>query len=390
MTKPGPTGYQPVDAEDPAPGGSGRRAARVTISDLARRLQISKASVSYALNGRTGVSEQTRQRVLSLAEELGFHPNSAAVALSASRTRTIGIVIARDPALISTEAFYMRTLVGIEQYLNEVDSSLLLRLTGENGEDLDVLRRWGRQRRVDGFILFDEHDDDPRIRLLKDLGIPFVVVASRAVDDEAGRLVTSPEETVALVLDHLAGLGHVEVAHVSGPLSYVHEQIRVELLTVGAAARGMHLTHVEGSYRYEDGAELTQHLLAAPDRPTAVVLSNDLMAVAALRVAAASGAVVPDELSIVAWEDSTLCELAQPGITAVDQSTMERGRLAADLLFRVIAGDSDILRQSPPARLAVRGSTAPPARSMLLTHRASGVPPAPPSGPGVPVKVTEQ
>ena len=107
-------------ADDGPAGGGGRR--RVTISDLARRLHISKASVSYALNGRAGVSEETRQRVLYLAEELGFHPNSAAVALSASRTRTIGIVIARDPALISTEAFYMRTLVGIEQYLNEVDS----------------------------------------------------------------------------------------------------------------------------------------------------------------------------------------------------------------------------------------------------------------------------
>ena len=138
-------------ADDGPASTSGRRTHRVTISDLARRLHISKASVSYALNGRAGVSDETRQRVLALAEELGFHPNSAAVALSASRTRTIGIVIARDPALISTEAFYMRTLVGIEQYLNEVDSSLLLRLTGEHGEDLDVLRRWspaGPGRRV--------------------------------------------------------------------------------------------------------------------------------------------------------------------------------------------------------------------------------------------------
>jgi len=156
---------------DDGPQSSTRRSHRVTISDLAQRLHISKASVSYALNGRAGVSEETRQRVLDLAEELGFHPNSAAVALSASRTRTIGIVIARDPALISTEAFYMRTLVGIEQYLNEVDSSLLLRLTGEHGEDLDVLRRWSRQGRVDGFILFDELEDDQRIQLLKDLGL---------------------------------------------------------------------------------------------------------------------------------------------------------------------------------------------------------------------------
>lgn len=363
MTTPGPTGsYDPPVGPADGPTGAGRRSQRVTISDLARRLHISKASVSYALNGRSGVSEQTRQRVLSLAEELGFHPNSAAVALSASKARTIGIVIARDPALISTEAFYMRTLVGIEQYLNEVDSSLLLRLTAENGEDLDVLRRWSRQGRVDGFILFDEHDDDPRVAMVKELGIPCVVVSSNAPQDGVGRLITSPLETVTQLLDHLAGLGHTEITHVSGPFTFVHEQLRVKLLLEHAEHRGIRVTHVEGSYRYEDGANVTRALLAEPHRPTALVLGNDLMAVAALRVANELGTAVPDELTIVAWDDSPLCELALPGITAVDQHTMERGRMAADLLFQIAAGDPGLHRETPPGTLRIRGSSATAAR----------------------------
>lgn len=110
------------------------RRERITISDIAAQLGISKASVSYALNGRPGVSAETRARVLHLADELGFHASSAAVALSASRTGTIGIVIARDPAVIAAEAFYMRTLFGVEQYLNDADGQLLLRLTGERGK----------------------------------------------------------------------------------------------------------------------------------------------------------------------------------------------------------------------------------------------------------------
>jgi DNA-binding LacI/PurR family transcriptional regulator len=360
MTTPGPTGSYDPAADGPVTG-AGRR-QRVTISDLARRLHISKASVSYALNGRSGVSEQTRQRVLSLAEELGFHPNSAAVALSASKARTIGIVIARDPALISTEAFYMRTLVGIEQYLNEVDSSLLLRLTAEHGEDLDVLRRWSRQGRVDGFILFDEHDDDPRVAMVKELGIPCVVVSSNAPQDGVGRLITSPLETVTLLLDHLAGLGHTEITHVSGPFTFIHEQLRVKLLLEHAEHRGIRVTHVEGSYRYEDGANVTRALLAEPYRPTALVLGNDLMAVAALRVAHELGTAVPAELTIVAWDDSPLCELALPGITAVDQHTMERGRMAADLLFQIVAGDPGLHRETPPGTLRIRGSSATAAR----------------------------
>ncbi|MFG1620818.1 LacI family DNA-binding transcriptional regulator [Kribbella sp. NPDC049227] len=358
MTTPGSlAGGQTAD-DGPASSG-GRRSHRVTISDLARRLQISKASVSYALNGRAGVSEETRQRVLALADELGFHPNSAAVALSASRTRTIGIVIARDPALISTEAFYMRTLVGIEQYLNEVDSSLLLRLTGEHGEDLDVLRRWSRQGRVDGFILFDEHDDDPRIPLLQDLGVPCVVVSSNAPNDHAGRLISSPEETVTLLLDHLAGLGHRDIAHISGPFTFVHEQLRVRMLHEHAERRGIRVRHIEGSYRYDDGAEQTRVLLTGPNPPTAIVLGNDLMAVASLRVAMDLGTAVPGEVSILAWDDSPLCELARPGITAIDQKTMERGRAAADLLFRVAAGETDLHEEAPPGELHIRESTGP-------------------------------
>ena len=345
------------NADDGPASTSGRR--RVTISDLARRLQISKASVSYALNGRAGVSEETRQRVLALAEELGFHPNSAAVALSASRTRTIGIVIARDPALISTEAFYMRTLVGIEQYLNEVDSSLLLRLTGEHGDDLAVLRRWSRQGRVDGFILFDEHNDDPRIPLLKELGVPCVVVSSNDPGDEVGRLISSPEETVTLLLDHLVELGHRDVAHISGPFTFIHEQLRMRMLQEHAARRGITVRHIEGTYRYDDGAELTRQLLTGPNPPTAIVLGNDLMAVAALRVALDLGTAVPGQVSILAWEDSPLCELARPGITAVDQKTMERGRAAADLLLRIVTGDHELHEEAPPGELRARESSGP-------------------------------
>lgn len=338
------------------------RRSRVTISDLARALDISKASVSYALNGRAGVSEQTRRRVLELAEELGFHANSAAVALSAAKTRTIGIVIAREPELISTEAFYMRMLFGIEQYLNEVDAALLLRLTGEQGEDLEVYRRWSRQGRVDGFILFDEFEDDERVPLLRELGVPVVVVSSQARDDGAARLVTEPLDTVTLMLDHLGELGHTEIAHISGPLDFVHERVRVDLFTRCARERGLRLTDVEGSYRYDDGARITTELLAREDRPTALILSNDLMAVAAVRAAAGLGLPVPDDLSVLSWEDSTLCELSQPGVTSVDHQSMLRGRMAAELLFEVVGGSTDLVRYSPAPILALRESTAPPRR----------------------------
>ena len=334
------------------------RGERVTISDIARRLAISKASVSYALNGRPGVSSETRRKVLELADELGFQASSAAVALSASRSGTIGLVIARDPSVITAEGYYMRTLFGVEQYLNDADGSLLLRLTGEGGEDLDVYRRWARQRRVDGFLLFDEFDDDPRLPLLASLGMPGVLVTSRQADDDIGRLVTPEIETVIVFLDHLRALGHERIGHISGPMIYVHERVRADLLTAEGERRGMEVTHLEGTYAYESGAARTRELLSAPRRhrrPRRQRHHGDGGPAGGREM----GLRVPDNLSIIAWDDSVLCVVSRPRLTAMDHGLMEKARLATDLLFQLIDGSTQPHRWSPVGTLLVRESTGP-------------------------------
>jgi len=335
------------------------RAERVTISDIARRLSISKASVSYALNGRPGVSSETRRKVLELADQLGFQASSAAVALSASRSGTIGLVIARDASVITAEAHHMRTLFGIEQYLNEADGSLLLRIIGERGEDLEVYRRWARQRRVDGFLLFDEFEEDPRIPLLASLGMPGVVVTSRRAGDSIGRLLTPEIETVRVFLDHLRALGHHRIAHISGPMRYVQERVRADLLTAEGGSRGMVVTHLEGTYAYDSGAALTRPVLGGSHRPTAILAGNDIMAAAALRVAGELGLRVPDDVSIIAWDDSLLCVVSRPRLTAMDHGPAEKARLATDLLFQIIDGSTQAHRASPVGTLLVRESTGP-------------------------------
>lgn len=340
------------------------RPERVTISDIAARLEISKASVSYALNGRPGVSAATRARVLQLADELGFHASSAAVALSAARSGTIGIVIARDPEVITAEGFYMRTLFGVEQFLNDADSALLLRLTGEHGEDLAVYRRWARQGRVDGFILYDEHEPDPRIPLLQSLGVPGVMVTSNPLDDGIGRLITPELETVTVMLDHLNSLGHKRIAHLSGPLDYIHERVRAEMMSREGKRRGMRMRHVAGTYSYDSGAAHTTKLLSlsARTRPTAIVVGNDIMATAALRAATDLGLRVPADVSIIAWDDSVLCHVSRPQLTAMDHGLMEKARLATEMLFDLIDGSSKTHRWSPVGTLLVRDTTGPAPR----------------------------
>ena len=131
---------------------------RATMGDVARRLGISKAAVSYALNGQPGVSAVTRQRVLELAKELGWYPSSSARALSGAETGAIGLVLSRPSDLLTIETFFIHFLSGIEQVLTERGSSLLLRVIGEHPEaETKTYERWWGERRVDGVLLVDAH-----------------------------------------------------------------------------------------------------------------------------------------------------------------------------------------------------------------------------------------
>ncbi|MEO7060100.1 MAG: substrate-binding domain-containing protein, partial [Lapillicoccus sp.] len=128
--------------------------------------------------------------------------------------------------------------------------------------------------------------------------------------------------------------------------------------------RGMRMRHVAGTYEYESGAEETRRLLSAarPSRPTALVVGNDIMATAALRTATELGVAVPEELSIIAWDDSVLCHVARPQLTAMDHGLMEKARLATDLLFEIIAGGTRLHRYSPVGTLLVRETSGPAPR----------------------------
>lgn len=337
-----------------------RDKGRITIQDLAERLGLSAAAVSYALNGQPGVSEETRTRVKAMAAELGWHPSSSARALSNARTDAVGVVLSRDPAQIGAETYYMQVIAGIESALAETEMSLLLRMVGtEPGRDLRVYERWAAERRVDGFILFDEKEADPRVPLMRRLGLPAVMQGGPVEDD----FVTSvpPHDDIEHVIDHLRGLGHTDVVHVAGPQRYLHEQRRLADLVRQASAAGMTVRHLEGEYTTEHSRELALTALAAARRPSAVIFSSDLMAIGGLQAAARLGLAVPGDVSIVSWDDSILCALAAPGVTAVQRYPAEHGRRSALALLAVIGGRGVPHERNVASELVVRGSTGPAA-----------------------------
>ncbi|MGA7203137.1 MAG: LacI family DNA-binding transcriptional regulator [Specibacter sp.] len=350
-------------------GGGG--AGKVTISGLADRLGMSKASVSYALNGQPGVSEPTRARVLALAAELGWYPSSSARALSQSRSDAVGIVLARSPEEVGSETFYMNVLAGIESVLSEHDMNLMLRMVAPGavavqGRDLAVYRRWSGERRVDGVIVFDHVDDDPRPALLAGLRMPHVLVGAAADADATtfGASTTVDQgRDAGTVVEALHRMGHRHIAHVSGPLVLTHESARRAGLLAHAGRLGMTVAFSASDYTADDGGKATTAVVAglAPDSadfPTAIVYGNDLMAIGGLQALKRLGISVPGQLSVVSWDDSILCQLSSPSVAALARNTMELGRRSAALLLDRLAGHQSVNVAMPAGVLTVRESLA--------------------------------
>ncbi|MER5389667.1 LacI family DNA-binding transcriptional regulator [Saccharopolyspora sp. NPDC002686] len=334
---------------------------RPTIIDIAREVGVSKAAVSYALNGRGGVSPQTRERILEVAAELGWRASSAARALSSDRAASVGMVLARSPEALHTEPFFMRMVAGLEQALSEHGVSLQLALVADTATELATYQRWWAERRVDGVVVTDLRASDPRPRLLRELGTPTVFFGTAEATPDSSVLLVNENDAARTALAHLAGLGHRRIGHVQGPRSLQHTVRREEALRAAAREHdGVVLSRAPGDYTEEGGMRATRRLLAARDRPTAIVYDNDVMAVAAVAGADDLGIEVPAQLSVLAWDDSMLCRIVRPAVTAFAHGVAEDAATAARMLLELVETGAVEARELSSRRLVPRASTARP------------------------------
>jgi len=343
---------------------------RPTIADIAAAAGVSKGAVSYALNGKPGVSPETRRRIREIAARLGWHPSSAARALSEGRADAIGLVVDRPAWILGVEPFFMQLVSGIESRLSHTGTALVMQSTesadpaSPNSAEARLYRRWWGERRVDGVLLVDLRVGDTRPQLAAGLGMPAVVVGQweGPLPPGVGAVWVDDGSAARDALDYLVALGHRRIARVAGPGSFLHVHQRGAALAGAALRLGIpEPATVCTDYTGEDGARATRRLLSAPpeQRPTAIVYDNDVMAVAALGVAQEMGVRVPAELSLLAWDDSALCRLVHPALTAVDRDVPRFGARTAEVLLELVDGAEAAPVRLDPPRLAVRGSTAP-------------------------------
>ena len=335
---------------------------RPTIADIAQRAGVSKGSVSYALNGNPGLSEPTRQRILAVAEEAGWQPNRAARALSASRSGACGLALARPARTLAHEPFFSKLLSGIEAELSARQVALMLQIVEDVEAETVALRRWWAERHVDGVLLVDLRVDDPRVPQVEKLHLPTVIVGGPGATGTVPFFPGNDTSGMRQIVEHLVGLGHTRIDRVAGSTSFACTGVRDQVLTQALAAVGATGRVLPTDYTSSAGAEATRRLLSATPRPTAIIYDSDIMAVAGLGVAQEMSIVVPNELSVVSFDDSILCEVVRPSLTACARDVEAYGGRAACALLDLIDGQAVPPSEEEPTTLVTRASTAPSPR----------------------------
>jgi DNA-binding LacI/PurR family transcriptional regulator len=335
----------------------------VTIKDIARQLNISTSTVSYALNGGPRkVPADVKENVLRLARELNYRPNRVAKSLVTRRSDTIGLVPTQtNPDLSDSPYFH----IAFNAILNHAEAS---------SKDLLVFSRFApdvarademvgtlSDGRADGVILLAPFVDSPIAHGLQERGTPCAATSTQIPGVPC--FTCDNAHGVRIALEHLRSLGHRKVAHLAGHLSLYDAIQRRDAFKAFAADLGLE-TKVEWIIQSHLMAELATEallpILKCANRPTAILCFNDEVASGAYRAAQQLGLRIPDDLSVVGFDNSFRCEQMSPALTSVEQPVEKIARSAFDAVMNQIEGNPSNSAQFD-TRLVVRTSTAAPA-----------------------------
>jgi DNA-binding LacI/PurR family transcriptional regulator len=255
----------------------------------------------------------------------------------------------------------MKLISGMETTLATRSIALLLQVVPDHDAEVAAYRRWWAERRVDGIFLVNLRVDDKRVPVLEELGLPAVVIGGPGHHGSLPGVWSDDASAMAMVVEYLAALGHRRIARVAGPPGLLHTELRSSAFDEVAGRLELDsAVTLTTDYTAEQGAQVTRRLLSAATRPTAVLYDNDVMAVAGTSVAHEMAVDVPQDLSIVAWDDSVLCEIVHPALTALKRDIVAYGAHAAERLLELLGGATVPDLEDAMPRLVARGSTAPP------------------------------
>lgn len=330
--------------------------------EIAQALNISTASVSRALNDRPGVSEELRAKVLAKAQELNYAPTANARGLATSQTLAIGFFIHEKPGLSSyTDPFYGEILQGVEQALSQTEYHVAIASLTDDVLANPASFRFIRERRVDGMILAGPDIPPDFILSMIQSDLAVVLVDNRLEYSQTHSITSDDEGGAYIAAKHLLNLGHRSIGAISGPITWASNRNRILGYQRALSEVGLKLevAHTDRTTN-ESGESAFHELLTQHPHLTAVCAINDSMAVGAIRAARSVGWRVPDDLSVIGFDDISWAQLNDPPLTTINIPKRQIGGEAAYRLIRLLKEPGIVpTNLTLSVQLIERGSTGP-------------------------------
>lgn len=338
------------------------------LKELASHLGLSQTTVSRALNGYPEVNEETRQRVLDAARRYDYRPNASARRLATGRSGAIGIVLPTDRNLL-LDPHYVEFQAGLGERLMKDEIDIVLS-PSRAGDEMATYRRMAVSSRVDAVIVSSPTVEDPRIALLNELGLPYVVHGRTQSPIGYAWLDIDNEGAFRHATKHLLDLGHRRIGLINGETRQTFAIDRERGFRLALADHGVPVDEgliAEGIMTDETGYRLTARFLAETPRPTALLVSSMMMSLGALRAIRSAGLVLGRDVSMIAHDDVIPFlnpDAMVPTMSTTRSSIRAAGTRVAELLMEIIADGRapDSIHELWPVDLVIRGSTGPAPR----------------------------
>lgn len=306
-----------------------------TIKDVARKANVSVATVSRVLNNLPGYSEDTRKTVLQVIDELGYQPNAIARGLINKRTDTIGVLF---PSVSSS--FSSEILCGIEDYAHDENYSVVVCNTAEDGKRTLKYLQVLREKQVDGIIFSSAVMEEEYYNALRTMDVPVVMVATQSEFDSLPYVKVDDWRAAYDATTYLIQQGHREIAMMGGyEGDLIAGKPRIEGYKQALIAHGIPVRQeriFDGGFHFGPGCKAAEQLLDTVPEVTAVFAASDEMAIALISIAAKRGISVPEQISVIGYDNLKLAEMSNPPLTTIAQPLYDMGKTATEKLVQMI------------------------------------------------------
>jgi len=335
--------------------------SRTTITDIAKELNVSPSTVSRALNNHPAISVKTREAVIELARKRNYQPNLLALNLLRKRTNTIGVIV---PEI--TSYFFSSVISGIQDLLNPMGVNMIIGQSNESYEEEKSIVQTFTSIRVDGFLISpsSETKNFDHLKVLTENNIPLVIFDRDCEELEVDKVFVDEYKGAFQAVEYLIKSGCRRIAHITGPLSLSTARHRLNAYKEALTSHGLPVKEeyiVESSgFAPEHGIDPTKKLLALSQPPDAIFTINDGVAIGAMFVIKEAGILIPDEISVIGFDDDPHSCYFKPSLSTVWQPTYELGMLSARILMKRINSNNDMSKirvEKLFPELIVRGSS---------------------------------